>query len=147
MKRSLASMICFVVLLSCSKALPQTANTSIDTARIDSYIEQDMKSRRIPGTAVAVIENGKVVYQRVLGIANLETDTPVKINSVFELASVTKQFTATAIMMLVEEGKVKLDDPVSKYIDGTPESWKAMTVRNLLNHTGGLAGAVVTCDG
>ena len=115
--------------------------------QIDAYIARQMQSRRIPGLALAVVENGKLTLKKAYGLANLETDTPVKINSIFELASVTKQFTATAIMMLVEESKVKLDEPVSTYIEHTPESWKTMTVRHLLTHTSGLRGAVVIADG
>ena len=117
------------------------------TEKIDAYITQQMQARRIPGVAVAVVENGQVTLKKAYGIANLETDTPVKTNSVFELASITKQFTATAIMMLVEEGKVKLDDLISAYIERTPESWRRITVKHLLTHTAGLGGAVVMCDG
>jgi CubicO group peptidase (beta-lactamase class C family) len=106
-----------------------------------------MQTRRIPGAAIAVVERGKIILKRAYGIANLEADTPVKTSSIFELASVTKQFTATAIMMLVEEGKVRLDEPISTYIDRTPEAWRNITVRHLLTHTAGLGGAVVTHEG
>ena len=125
------------------KRLAQIAQTE----KIDRYITEQMQARRIPGVAIAVVENGKMVLKRAYGIADLETDTPVKINSIFELASITKQFTATAIMMLVEEGKVKLDDPISTYIEHTPEAWKGITVRHLLTHTAGLGTAIVRCDG
>src|SRR6266852_3235959 len=84
------------------KSLAQVAQTE----KIDRYVTEQMQARRIPGVAIAMVENGKMVLKRAYGIANLETDTPVKINSIFELASITKQFTATAIMMLAEEGKV-----------------------------------------
>src|SRR5262249_45860124 len=95
----------------------------------------------------AVSERGKITVRKAYGTANLETDTPVTTSSVFELASVTKQFTAAAIMLLVEEGKVRLDDAISIYISNTPESWKNITVRHLLSHTGGLRlGAVVFLD-
>lgn len=81
------------------------------TGQIDAYITREMQARRIPGVAISVIDRGKVILKRVYGIANLETDTPVKTGSVFQVASITKQFTSAAIMMLVEEGKVRLDDP------------------------------------
>jgi CubicO group peptidase (beta-lactamase class C family) len=107
------------------------------TDKIDSYITQQMQARRIPGLALAVVKDGKMVLKKAYGLANLETETAVKTNSVFELASVTKPFTATAIMMLVEEGKVQLDAPISTYLDDTPENWKSITVRHLLTHTAG----------
>ena len=72
------------------------------------------------------------------GFANLEHDVPVKPDTVFELASVTKQFTAAAVMLLVEEGKVKVGDPISQYLPNSPEHWKDIAVRHLLTHTSGL---------
>jgi D-alanyl-D-alanine carboxypeptidase len=105
---------------------------------IDDYVKVEMERRHIPGLALAVVRNGKVVKQRGYGFANLEHDVPVTPDTVFELASVTKQFTATAIMLLVEEGKVQLDDPVAWHLPRAPETWKAITVRHLLAHTSGL---------
>lgn len=107
---------------------------------IDDYFKLTMQKRRIPGLALAVVKNGEIVKAQGYGIANLETDTPVKPETVFELASITKQFTATAIMMLVEEGRVGLNDKISKFLKETPDSWKDMTVRHLLTHTSGLPG-------
>ena len=106
---------------------------------VDDYIRTEMQRRRIPGLALAVVRNGEVVKLKGYGMANLELDAPVTPDTVFELASVTKQFTATAIMLLAEEGKLKLDDPISLRLSGTPGSWKAITVRHLLTHTAGLA--------
>ena len=75
-----------------------------------------MEKRQIPGLALAVVKNGKLIKAKGYGLANVELDVSVTPDSVFELASVTKQFTATAIMMLVEEGKVGLDDKIGKYL-------------------------------
>ena len=108
--------------------------------RIDDYIKTEMQKRRIPGLALAVVRNGTVVKMQGYGLANLDHDVPVTPDTVFELASVTKQFTATAIMKLVEEGKVQLDDPILWHLPQGPETWKAMTVRHLLTHTAGLPG-------
>jgi len=105
---------------------------------IDEYVTREMQSRQIPGLAFAVVEHGQVTLVRAYGVANLETGTPVSTDSVFEIASVTKPFTATAIMMLAEEGKLKLDDPISRYIGNVPPAWKEITVRELLSHTSGL---------
>jgi len=107
---------------------------------IDDYIKEEMQRRHIPGVAVAVARNGKLVKARGYGVANVEHDVPVTEDTVFELASVTKQFTATAIMLLVEEGKVRLDDSITSYLPPAPETWKPITVRHLLTHTAGFPG-------
>lgn len=109
------------------------------TNPIDEYIKAEMEKRRIPGLALAVIQHGAVIKMQGYGLANVELDVPVTPDTVFELASVTKQFTATAIMLLVEEGKVGLDDPIRQYLAHTPDAWKGITVRHLLTHTAGLA--------
>lgn len=115
---------------------------------LDDYIDDQMAKRQIPGVAVAVLKDGKMLDQRVYGLANVETETPVTTTSVFELASLTKQFTAAAVMKLVEDGKVKLDDPITQYIDHAPEVWAGITVRHLLAHMGGfLEEAIGICDG
>jgi len=111
---------------------------------IDDYIKTEMERRHIPGLALAVARNGKIIKVRGYGVANLEHDVPVTPDTVFELASVTKQFTATAIMLLVEEGKVQLDDQVAWHLPRAPETWKAITVRHLLTHTSPAAGASPT---
>jgi CubicO group peptidase (beta-lactamase class C family) len=106
---------------------------------VDDYIKTVMKKLQIPGLALAVVKNGRVIKAQGYGLANLELNVPVTPDSVFELASVTKSFTATAIMMLVEEGKVDLDDKISKYLINAPYSWCDITVRHLLTHTAHLS--------
>ena len=115
-------------------AAPARAN------RIDDYIKAEMQKRRIPGLALAVVRNGTVVKMKGYGLANLDHDVPVTPDTVFELASVTKQFTAAAVMTLVEEGKVQLDDPILWHLPQGPATWSAITVRHLLTHTSGLPG-------
>jgi len=115
--------------------LPATAQLT----SVDDYLTREMAARRIPGLALAVIQRGEVVKVQGYGIANLEWDVPVTPDTVFELASVTKQFTATAIMRLVEEEKIRLDEPISHYLADTPPTWSEITVRHLLTHTAGLA--------
>jgi CubicO group peptidase (beta-lactamase class C family) len=122
--------------------------TPAKTAAIDSLVTSEMRARRIPGAAIAIVDDGKTVYKKAYGIANLETETPVTLNSVFELASVTKQFTAAGIMLLVEEGKLTLDDSITKFFDQSPDIWKGLTIRQLLTHTAGLqSGGVVNYQG
>lgn len=131
-----SSMILFALPLLCVLA---QISVPAQTDKVDEYIQAEMKTHRIPGLALVVIQNGEVVKIKGYGIANLEHDVPVTPDTVFELASVTKQFTATAIMSLVEEGKIKLDDPIMKYLPGSPQKWIGITIRHLLTHTAGLA--------
>jgi CubicO group peptidase (beta-lactamase class C family) len=107
---------------------------------IDDYLQTEMKARRIPGLALAVVRNGAVVKMQGYGFANLEHDIAVTPDTVFELASLTKQFTATAIMVLVDQGKLKPDDPILWYLPRGPDGWRNITVRHLLTHTSGLPG-------
>jgi CubicO group peptidase (beta-lactamase class C family) len=97
-----------------------------------------MGKRHIPGVSLAVVQAGKVVKIGAYGQANVELGVPVKPATVFQIQSVTKTFTSTAILLLAEEGKLKLDDPVGTHLAGTPDSWKAITIRNLLSHTSGI---------
>jgi CubicO group peptidase (beta-lactamase class C family) len=97
-----------------------------------------MQKERIPGLSLAVIKDGRIVLSRGYGLANVELQVPVKPGTTFQSGSVGKQFTATAVMMLVAEGKLNLDDRITKYFPGSPPSWKPITVRHLLTHTGGM---------
>jgi D-alanyl-D-alanine carboxypeptidase len=105
---------------------------------IDDFVRAVLKERKIPGAAIAVVKNGKIVKKQGYGTANVELNVPVTVDSVFEIGSVSKQMTAAAIMLLVEEGKVNLDEKISKYLPGTPATWKSVAVRNLLTHTSGI---------
>ena len=115
---------------------------------LDTYVQHEMEAKKIPGVAFVAIDHGKITVERAYGSENLETVTPLSMDGVFEIASVTKPFTATAVMMLVEDGKLQLDDLISKYIDHTPATWKDITVRQLLSHTSGIEGlGWVECNG
>jgi CubicO group peptidase (beta-lactamase class C family) len=106
--------------------------------RVDTYVEAERVKRHIPGLSIAVVQNGEVVLAKGYGQANVELDVAAGPDTVYQIGSITKQFTATAIMALVEEGKLALEDPISKYLDNTPDTWKDLTVRHLLNHTSGI---------
>lgn len=106
---------------------------------IDGLAAQALKQGHIPGLAIAVIRDGKVIHSKGYGLANLETGTSVTDRTLFEIGSVTKQFCAVAMLMMVEQGAVKLDDKVSRYLDKTPDAWKDVTIRQMLSHTAGLA--------
>ncbi len=105
---------------------------------VDDYVRSQMAERHVPGAAVAVMSKGRVVKMKGYGWASVEFDAPVTVDTVFEIGSVTKQMTAAAIMLLVEDGKVSLDEKISRYLPGAPDAWKDVTVRNLLTHTSGI---------
>ena len=114
-------------------------------ASYDQAIAEFMRKYAIPGGAVAVLRDGKLVYARGFGYADVETKTPVQPDALFRIASVSKPITSAAIMTLVEEGKLALDDRVAPFIAHlTPAPgatvdprWEQITIRQLLNHTGG----------
>jgi CubicO group peptidase (beta-lactamase class C family) len=113
------------------------AQNPATTAAVTEYVKAEMQRQHIPGLSLLVVRNGKIVRAEGFGLANVELQVPVKAETVFQSGSVGKQFTATAIMMLVEEGKMGLDDPLTKYLAEAPASWRDVTVRELLSHTAG----------
>jgi D-alanyl-D-alanine carboxypeptidase len=86
----------------------------------------------------AVLEDGEVVKVQGFGLADLEHSVPVTTETAFQVASLGKQFTAAAVLLLAEDGRLELDDLISRHLEGTPPSWAAITIRHLLNHTSGL---------
>jgi CubicO group peptidase (beta-lactamase class C family) len=102
-----------------------------------------MQKHRIPGLQVAVVRHGKIVLLGAYGLANVEHSVPVTNETVFSINSATKSFTGVAIMQLVEDGKLDLAAPVSKYLDGLPDAWRAVTIRQLLTLTSGIPGISV----
>ena len=107
------------------------------TAGLDDSVRAFISRLKIPGAAIAVAQNGRIVKSAGYGIANLELRTSVTDSTVFEIGSISKQFAAEAVMLLVEDGKLGLDDPISKYLK-VPDAWSAITVRHIVNHTSGL---------
>ena len=105
--------------------------------RISDFVNGYLKKHQIPGCAVMVRHDGKVVLCQGYGVANIEHGVLVTPQTVFQSGSIGKQFTAMAIMMLIEEQKLALEDLLSKYLD-VPENWSAIRVRHLLTHTSGL---------
>ena len=122
------------------------ATTGSTTVSIDDYVQSRMHKRNIPGVSVAVVQDGKVVLAKGFGVANVELSVPATENTVYQLASVTKTFTATATMMLVEEGKLGLDDKITARLPDLPAAWGEVTVRHLLNHTSGIKSYTAVRD-
>ena len=106
--------------------------------KTDDFVRAELKRQNIPGLSLAVIKDGKIVKADGYGVANIKLNTPATPETVYKIASVSKQFIATGIMLLVQEGQLGLDDPVSKYLEGTPATWNAITIRHLLTHTSGI---------
>lgn len=121
---------------------PQAWANSYQTDKVDRFIANEMQKRRIPGLALAVIRNNRVIKVKGYGAANLEHNVPVTPHTVFPIASMDKQITATAIMMLVETNKLSLDDRIDKFFESSPDIWKTIKVRHLLTHTAGLKDEV-----
>lgn len=105
---------------------------------IDRFLQNAMKTASTPGMSVAIVRNGKVAYAKGFGLADMQNDVKARPDTVYRIGSVTKQFTATMIMQLVQEGKLALDDPMRKHLPDLPEAWDKVTVRHLLNHTSGI---------
>jgi CubicO group peptidase (beta-lactamase class C family) len=97
-----------------------------------------MRNHKVPGLSVAVIRNGRIEILKSYGLANVELQVPVKPETVFQSGSIGKQFTAAAIMLLVEEGKISLADKITKFFPDVPATWNNITVRHLLTHTSGM---------
>lgn len=108
------------------------------TAKLDEAIEKELAAKKIPGVSVAVSQRGKILLHKGYGYANIEHKTPMKADAVHELASVSKQFTAAGILLLVQEGKLSLDETMGDLFKADFDPWKKITVRHLLNHTSGL---------
>lgn len=134
----LLSIILFLALNISSNAqsLHKTLNLKVDD--IDEYIEIEMKKRQIPGLTLGICEGNNLLRVASFGYADLQNLGPAQDNTIFELASITKQFTASAIILLLQDGKLKLEDRISNYIEDCPTAWKDITLKHLLTHTSGL---------
>ena len=107
------------------------------SSSVDDFVQAEMKRQRIPGVAVGIVNKGTVTT-RGYGFANVEHMVPVTDETIFQSGSLGKMFTATALMLQVEDGKLSLSDPITKFFPDAPAAWHAITVRNLLNHTSGI---------
>ncbi len=127
-----------LILLLSINCLAQNGAQNGAEARIEAYLRNEMKAQQIPGVSLAVIRNGEIVLARGYGYANIEHQAPVKPETIFQSGSMGKQFTATAVMLLMEDGKLSIDDKITKYFPDSPEAWRNITIRHLLTHTSGM---------
>jgi CubicO group peptidase (beta-lactamase class C family) len=105
---------------------------------VDEYVASEMRSQQIPGLSLAVLRDGQPVYVKSYGVATLEHLVPTKPDTLFQLGSVGKQFTSTAVMLLAREQRLDLDDPLSKYLPDIPPGWRSVTLRDMLKHQSGI---------
>jgi D-alanyl-D-alanine carboxypeptidase len=114
------------------------ASQAVHADQVDKYLKSQMQQHRIPGLTLKIIRDGKVIKTAAYGLANVELNVPARPETVFEIGSITKQFTAAAILMLAQDGKLSVDDKISKHLKDTPEAWANVTIRHLLSHTSGI---------
>ena len=105
---------------------------------IDDYIKAEMDKFHIPGLSLVVVKDGKILKAQGYGLANVPRRIAATPDTVYKIGSVSKQFIATGIMLLVQEKRIGLDDQIGEYLEGTPATWASITVRHLLTHTSGL---------
>lgn len=119
-------------------ALAAAVALSADLGPVDAFVEAERVRQKVPGVAVAIVSGGQVLEARGYGLANVELDVAVKPETIFQSGSVGKQFTAAAVMLLVEDGKLALSDPITKFFPDAPPAWAGITLRHLLTHTSGI---------
>ncbi|MCI0338745.1 MAG: beta-lactamase family protein [Acidobacteria bacterium] len=130
-------LLFFATLQAYAQAQNQTAQSTATTARVNKLFARWDKPTS-PGCALAVIKDGRIIYKRGYGMANLDHDIPITTTSIFHVASVSKHFTAAAVALLAQRNKLSLDDPVRKYIPELPDFGEPITIRHLIYHTSGL---------
>lgn len=114
------------------------APVSARSDKTDDFVRAEMKRQNIPGLSLAIVHDGRVIKAAGYGVADRKRETPATPETVYKIASVSKQFIATGIMLLVQEGRVGVHDPVRKYLEDAPAAWKNITIRHLLTHTSGI---------
>jgi CubicO group peptidase (beta-lactamase class C family) len=125
-------LILLAIVIGCQMKPDQKSEGNTLTTKIDSIFTS------LPDFSGVVLfaDKGEPIYHKAFGVRSFETNVPIELNDIFELASVSKQFTAMTIMMLQQEGKLQYDDPIEKYLPGL--TYQGITIRHLLNHTSGL---------
>jgi CubicO group peptidase (beta-lactamase class C family) len=115
-----------------------TATVTVWADKVDDYVKAEMQKQHVPAVSLAVVKDGKIIKAEGYGLANVELNVSAKPETVYKIGSVSKQLIAAGIMTLIQDGKLSLDDKISKFLEGTPDTWKEITVRHLLTHTSGL---------
>ena len=137
MRRLLLLTACLLCVSAAATAQTTTLPADL-TAKIDAAVADALKSTGAPSASIAVVKDGQLAYAHAYGLARVETKTAATAAMRYSIGSVSKQFAASAILLLAEEGKLSLDDPVTTYLADAPQTWNGVTVRHLLTHTSGL---------
>lgn len=135
--RTFSILILLLFSISCSNSEKKSKRIELKK-EIDTYLAGVMDLHNIPGLALAVIENDQVVYENYFGIASIEDSTSVNSNTLFRVFSTTKLVTTVGVFQLYEDGKLDLEDTISKYLDKLPVEWQQVKIKNLLSHSSGL---------
>src|SRR6204780_964733 len=134
--KTVRSSLVFASVILASSVQGQTLSPEM-AAKVDKVFEKWNRTDS-PGCAVGVYKDGQIVYEHGYGMANLNDDVPIPPETVFHVASMSKQFTAASILLLAQQGKLSLDDDVHEYIPELPDFGERITLRHLMHHTSGL---------
>src|ERR1700761_6247564 len=126
-----------LMFISTTRAFSQPKPATAISSSFDRIIDSLYKPSE-PGGVALVAQHNKVLYNRAFGMANMELNVKMQPDMVFEIGSMTKQFTAVCILQLMEQAKLRLDDPISKYLPDCPAAWQQVTIEHLLTHTSGI---------
>jgi CubicO group peptidase (beta-lactamase class C family) len=132
---------CLALCLGAAASHAEDRNASVispSAAAVDGYVESEMRKQQIPGLSLAVLKSGAPIYVKSYGVATLELPVAVQSDTRFQIGSIGKQFTATAVMLLARAHKLELDDLLSKYLPEIPPGWRAITLRQMLKHQSGI---------
>jgi len=129
---------CTLAVLSCLPLSPRSASAQSTLDAMDRYVRAELVRQHIPGLSVAVLRGDSVLLARGYGEANVELHVPASDSTIYQSGSLGKQFTSALVVMLAEEGRLGLDDSITRWFPAARESWKGITVRQLLTHTSGI---------
>jgi D-alanyl-D-alanine carboxypeptidase len=133
--------------LAAPDALAPATTAAPGFAAADAIVRAEMAKQHMPGVSLTILRDGKILHQTGIGLADIEQGLPVRADTAFNIGSLSKQFLAEGIMLLVREGKVALDAPVSRYLPDAPASWSGVRIHHLLSHTSGLIREAPAFDG
>ncbi|HLP92858.1 MAG TPA: serine hydrolase domain-containing protein [Saprospiraceae bacterium] len=134
-------LVLYFLWISISESLAQNVDWKFRQT-LDSLLKTYSLGKQAPGFAVCIVEHGNIVYEFQTGLANLELNKPITSNTIFNIGSVSKQFTAACVALLQEQGKLRLTDPVHQYIPELPDFGAEITLNHLISHTSGLHGHI-----
>jgi CubicO group peptidase (beta-lactamase class C family) len=129
------SLLTFLPIATSAQVIEPSAEA---LAELDATIEAHLEQTNTPGALAAVVSRGDIVHLRTYGMANVELSVPVSDESLFEIGSISKQFVTAAVMLMNEEGRIGLDDPIHEYLPYLPSEWVGVTIKQLMNHTSGI---------